>query len=77
MVSAIKAAEAGGGWLVRGVNLSDKEIEVRIRPWRPFRQAWRASLAEENQSPLAMAQDGSISFTAREHEIVTVRLNEG
>ena len=76
VISAVKEAEAGGGWLVRGVNLGDSEISVHIKPWRRFAQAWRVNLAEEALAALEKAEDGRIEFIARGHEIVSVRFDE-
>jgi alpha-mannosidase len=76
VVSAVKESEDGTGWVVRGVNLVDGEITVCIRPWRRFGSAWRANLAEDALKPLSLAEDGSTSFTAGGHEIVTVRFKE-
>ena len=76
VVSAVKAAETGGGWLVRGYNLEDREVTVRIKPWRPFQQAWRVNLAEESLAQLAAGEDGSVTFTAKGHEIVSVMFRQ-
>lgn len=73
VVSAVKAAEDGDGWLVRGYNIGDEPIEVTITPWQPFPRAARANLAEETIAPLTAAADGSVTVPAKGHEIVTVR----
>jgi alpha-mannosidase len=72
VISAVKTTEDELGWLVRGYNLSDKEISVKLKPWRPFAQVERANLAEEKLVVLQPAEDGMVEFTARAHEIVTI-----
>jgi alpha-mannosidase len=76
VLSAVKETEDGSGWLVRGYNISGEEIKVAIKPWRRFKHAARVNLAEERQSVLIPASDGHVEFTARAHEIVTVKFND-
>ena len=52
VVSAVKTTEDETGWLVRGYNLSDKEITVRLKPWKLFTHVERANLAEEKITTL-------------------------
>jgi alpha-mannosidase len=85
VISAIKEAEAcaegrgdGHGWLVRGYNIADEEIKVTLKPWRKFKRVERVNLAEQpvradSRPPLRVARDGSVTFAARGHEIVTVK----
>lgn len=73
MMSAVKMAEDGSGWLARGYNLSAAEIPIRMQTWQPFRRAARLNLAEQELEPLPFEADGSILFKARGHEIVTVK----
>ncbi len=72
LVSAVKESEDGRGWLVRGYNLSDQEINVSLRPWRPFRSAERVNLAEQKAAALRPAADSSVELTVRPHGIETV-----
>ncbi len=77
LLSALKKAENDKGWLVRGVNLSDHEIQVELRPWRSFWKVLRTNLAEEKTATLHPAkEDGAVSFVAKGHEIVTILLND-
>jgi alpha-mannosidase len=73
VLSAVKEAEDGSGWLVRGYNLTGGPVEVSLRPWRAFANAWLVNLAEEPIGPLSVGEDGSVHFKAGEHQIVTVR----
>jgi len=71
-ISAVKEAEDGRGWLVRGYNLSDAGIQVELKTWRPFRHVEMINLAEEKQADLEISEEGSVLFPAKGHEIVTV-----
>jgi alpha-mannosidase len=73
VLSAVKEAEDGSGWLVRGYNLTGSPLEVSLRPWRAFANAWLVNLAEEPISPLNVGEDGAVHFKAGGHQIVTVR----
>ncbi len=73
VLSAVKEAEDGRGWLARGVNLASSPVEVILRPCRPFASAARANLAEEPLTPLAVGEDGTLHFQAGGHEVVTLR----
>ncbi len=72
-LSSIKAVENGGGWVVRGYNLSDALITVRLNPMLPYQTAERVDLAEQPLGVLPRDEDGqSIRLVVHPHEIVTV-----
>ena len=73
VITAIKQAESGEGWIVRGYSLADEVIRVRLRPWRPFSSSARVRLDEEWLEELEMGSDGSVELAVRPREIVTVR----
>ncbi len=72
VVSAVKQAEDGGGWLVRGYNITGEPITVTLKPWKPSRQVELVNLAEEKQSALKPDEIGRVTFPVRSHEIVSV-----
>jgi alpha-mannosidase len=72
IISAIKAAEDGKGWLVRGYNISSETIQFNLKPLRRFAHAALVNLAEEEVSPLPTAEDGSVVISAAGHKIVSV-----
>jgi hypothetical protein len=78
VLTAIKQPEEkeSPGLVVRGVNLSDEPISVRLRPWRAFDRAARLNLNEEFIEPLSSEDDGAVTFSARPWEIVTVGWGE-
>ncbi len=72
VVSAVKEAEDGRGWIVRGYNIGDKEISVTLTPWRRFKKAERVNMAEETIGKLKVEKSGGVTVKARGHEVVTV-----
>ena len=83
IISAIKEAEDGSGWLVRGYNQTGQDIKAVLQPWYPYKRANLIDLAEEKTGVLHPSKDGIVSFPAKGHGIVTVlfqkynRLNGG
>jgi alpha-mannosidase len=73
VISAVKAAEDGKGWIVRGYNLTAQLLEVKLIPWQPFTRAEVANLAEEALDVLIPAADGSVELRVGGHAIATVR----
>jgi alpha-mannosidase len=75
VLTAIKQPEetSTSGLLVRGVNMSDQPIMIRLRPWRAFSQVARVNLSEAFVEPLLAEADGAVTVRARPWEIVTVR----
>jgi alpha-mannosidase len=74
VLSTIKAAEDGSGLIVRGYNIGADTIDVRLSPWQKFVRAARVRLDETKEAELAPSADGSVTFIARGHEIVTIKL---
>lgn len=72
-LSALKAAEDGRGWIVRGYNLGAEPLKVTLAPWKPFSGVARVNLAEEVQARLDPEPDGSVTFQVRGHEIATIK----
>jgi len=72
VVSAVKAARDGQGWLVRGYNITGDPINVTVKPWMPFKKVRLVNLAEENQAALQPDENGCVTFPASPHQIVSV-----
>jgi len=72
VISAVKEAENGTGWIVRGYNISSETIQLNLKPLRPFANAVLVNLAEEEIAPLPMADDGSIQTSVSGHRIASV-----
>jgi len=73
VVSAVKEAEDGSGWIVRGYNIGDEEIPVTVTPWRKFAKAQRVNMAEETVTRLRVGERGEVTVNARGREVVTVK----
>ena len=72
VVSAVKQREEGDGWIVRGYNITNEEIQVTIKLWKPFQKTMQVNLAEENLAALKINKDRSVNIQARGHEIISV-----
>jgi alpha-mannosidase len=76
VVSAVTQSQDGGGWLVRGYNITGEANRVTLKPWKPFKKVEQVNLAEEKQTTLKTNRDGRVSISVRGHEIVTVRFRD-
>ncbi len=72
VTSAIKETDDGRGLLFRGYNIGERGVEVTLKPWRAFKKAELANLAEGKLSALKCGPDGAVQFTARAREVVSV-----
>ena len=76
IVSAVKQAEDGNGWLVRGYNPGHEALEVQLTPFTRFDSAARVNLAEQKIASLTVKQAaGSVSLAVKSNEIATVLFN--
>jgi mannosylglycerate hydrolase len=73
VVSAVKVAEDGNGWIMRGYNISAETIEVSVTPLAPFIRVEKVNMAEEYQDSLSIDSGGCVRFHARPQEIITVK----
>jgi mannosylglycerate hydrolase len=76
VITAIKQAEDGRGWIVRGYSLADEVLQVGLRPWRRFSRAARVRLDEEWLEALKVESNGRVQFGVHPREITTVRFYE-
>ena len=72
VISAVKAAENGKGWLVRGYNILPEPVQVSLKPLRRFAHAAQVNLAEEEISLLKWDENGSVVIPVSAHQIVSV-----
>lgn len=73
VITAVKRAEDGRGWIVRGYNPTQKARTITLRPWRPFPSAQRARMDETPIEDLAAAEDGSVTLLVRPNQVITLR----
>lgn len=77
VVSAVKRAESGRGWIVRGYNTGGETLEVTLTPWKRFAAGAQVNLAEQKQADLTTDKaTGSVRLSVKGHEIVTVWFDE-
>ena len=72
IISTIKQSEDGRGMLVRGYNLTNQPINVRMKPWMTFKNVELVNLAEEKLAGVKPDKDGRVTIPVRGHEIVSV-----
>ncbi|MBN1691334.1 MAG: hypothetical protein JW901_09950 [Dehalococcoidia bacterium] len=75
VITAIKTPEDGSGLILRGFNISDRPIEVSIKPHLPVGTAHRCRLDETIIDNIGTEPDGRIHFPAGAHEIVSLRFD--
>lgn len=73
-VTALKKAEDGDGFILRGYETEGKSEPVRLRLRVAVNRGWVASLLEQALRPVSV-QDGVIEFRCRPFEFVTLRLS--
>jgi alpha-mannosidase len=76
VVSAVKPAEDGRGWILRGYNLTGEDTEVVIKPWAASKRSTRANLAEEKLAALKPGKDGRVKVRVGGHEILSLRFEK-
>ena len=75
VISAVKEAEDGVGYIVRGYNSTSVEMQVNLKPLRAFSKSTRVNLAEEPLVAFDLGKDSSITFQVSGHEVVSVRFS--
>ncbi len=73
VITTVKRAESGNGWIVRGYNATPTSRAITLRPWRPFAVVYRVRLDESPIERLAVSPEGAVTLTARPWEIISVR----
>ena len=72
MITALKEAENEAGWIVRGVNLSDQSIDLKVKPNLPYKSVELVSLDETHLADLSTNQAGEVELPVSPHKIVTL-----
>ncbi|MBI5301194.1 MAG: hypothetical protein HY868_03585 [Chloroflexi bacterium] len=73
VISAIKQAEDRAGLIVRGYNIEEKPVDVRLRLLREFARAARVNLNEEEIAPVDLREGREVALSVRAKEIVTLK----
>jgi len=74
VLSAVKAAEAGDGLIVRFYNITDQPTLARLQTYVPARSAALVNLAEQELRELPVDGSGAVAIETKGKQIVTVRL---
>jgi mannosylglycerate hydrolase len=73
IVSAVKPAEAGGGFVVRLWNPDGRKVSETLTFWKKVKSAKRLKLSEEpSKGPAPTVKDRTVALEAKPHEIVTI-----
>ena len=73
-ISAIKGADDGHGWIIRGYNLTPETIRANFKFLLPFQRVFRANLKEEAIDEIAVEDGKTVSTPVHGHEILTLRI---
>ncbi len=74
VLSALKKADNGNGYILRSYNPTDETIVSRVRFARQIKSARLAKMDEKPISGLPLVQNGDLEITVAHHKIVTLLL---
>jgi alpha-mannosidase len=74
VLTALKKSEGDDRLVIRFYEAEGFETPVQVGFTRPVTRAWRASLIEDNEAPLQPSPDGSLEFSVKPWEIVTLKV---
>jgi alpha-mannosidase len=74
VVTALKVCEDDDSLVSRCYEAEGFETRARIRFSRSIRQAWRTNLIEEEPETLPVSPDGTLEFSVKAWEIVTLKV---
>ena len=74
VLTAMKKSEDDERIVLRFYEAEGNECRAQIRMPKPIRQAWKASLIEEDQERLRVLGDGRLEFAVKPGEIVTLKV---
>jgi alpha-mannosidase len=72
MLTAVKEARDESGWVVRGVNLGDKSIQLRLKPKMLNSSARLVRLDESLIHDLVQQPDGSVELEVPSRRIISI-----
>jgi alpha-mannosidase len=74
-ITAIKSAEDGKDWILRGVNLTDGLLNCKVHFLIPVKNVRFTTLAEELQEEAPAFSEDSITFDAPPHKVISLRIS--
>jgi len=75
VISAIKVAENGKGVVIRLYNITDREVEGKVKPYKAYSKAYLLNLNEEPIGDLEKGRDGWLNIKVGKKRILTIRLD--
>ncbi|NLC13981.1 MAG: hypothetical protein GX768_08065, partial [Chloroflexi bacterium] len=72
MITALKEAENEAGWILRGVNLSDESIHLKLKPNLNYQSVELVNLDESFLSDVMVNESGEVELPVVGHKIVTL-----
>ncbi|NJD58065.1 MAG: hypothetical protein FIA98_01540, partial [Anaerolineae bacterium] len=73
VITAIKMAEDGCGFIVRGYNNLPVSLNTTLRLFRTFKQVHLSQMDEEPLNPIPMSTQGLVALQVEAHKIITLR----
>ena len=73
ILTAVKVADDGKGWIIRGYNVSEKPINLSLNTLIPFGHAAKVNLAEEFLQVLSLVGSQEVTCAVGGREVVTVK----
>jgi mannosylglycerate hydrolase len=73
IISAIKLGEDNSSLIVRGCNILSTPIDLKIKPWRAFKQVQLVSLDEKFIKSLPISPQGHVNLHIDGYKIATIR----
>jgi alpha-mannosidase len=71
MITTLKEAENEAGWILRGVNLSDETVDVKITANLPYKSVTLVNLDESRLADLELRENDDVELAVGAHKIVT------
>ena len=72
LITALKEAENESGWILRGVNLSDASINLKLKPSLPYLSVELVNLDESYLGEVKTNDAGEVELPVAAHKIVTL-----
>jgi len=72
MITALKEAEDESGWVLRGVNLAEEPISLRVKPNMLSRSAHLVRLDESLLQDLVQQLDGSVELEVPSKRVISI-----
>ena len=72
LITSLKEAENESGWILRGVNLADETIDLKVKVTLPSKSAELVYLDESPMAKLEISENGEIVMPVGANKIVSI-----